>query len=311
MPLCRQGWVDVQEQQVATIQSQAWRKVMRLSFAVAFCLLLTLDVGGAFAQSSQPLDILGVQLGMARESAVQLLLSHQPPYSVTNTQTLTVENLGTSVWRVSLGNSRSGIELIDLDFAPPPTKSTVLRISRTVSYVTYINGAPVNKNPDAPLVETFLASLAKKVGSPTPTVVKRRSTTPNFFNITYYVWRRSGELLSSTEFNRLRYPARCLDTVESNPRTMVENQNPRGTYNFHLYFDSALTDDKNFEDICGRVLRVTWTQDGEMIRQFDTTFSDTAGIVLAFAKSAAVIDAKKASQAQQELERAKQNHPQF
>ena len=277
---------------------------MRLSFAVAFCLLLTLDVGGAFAQSSQPLDILGVQLGMARESAVQLLLSRQPPYSVTNTQTLTVEDLGTSVWRVSLNSPPSGYDVIDLDFAPPPTKSTVLRIYRSVNYVTYINGAVVKKNPNAPLVDNFVASLAEKVGSPTPTVVEKRSATSNLFNITDYVWTRAGELLSSAEFNRqLRYPARCLATAESNPRVLVDNHS---RYNFHLYFD-----DKNFEDICGRVLRVAWIQDGGMIRQFEMTLSDTAGVVLAFAKSAAMIDAKNGSRAQQELERAKQNHPQF
>ncbi len=80
---------------------------------------------------AKPLDILGVQLGMPRESAVQLLLSHKPPYSVTNTVALTVEDLGTSVWHISLNSPPPDYDTIDLDFAPPPTGSTVLRIYRS------------------------------------------------------------------------------------------------------------------------------------------------------------------------------------
>jgi hypothetical protein len=276
-------------------------RTLRLSLAVAFCLLAMLDVGAAFAQSPQPLDILGVQLGMPRESAVQLLLSRQPPYSVTNTQALTVEELGPSVWHISLNIPQPDYDTIDLDFAPPPTKSTVLRINRSVSYVDFSNNIQKTK-PNAPSVETFVRSLAEKLGSPTPTVVENRSANPNVFNITDYVWTRTGEFMSSAELNRrLRYPARCISTAQHTPR---ERANNNVGYDFHLSFD-----DKNFEDTCGTVVHVVWTEEGGILRQFEMTLSDTAGLVLAFAKSAALIDAKKGSQHQQELQRAEQNRP--
>jgi hypothetical protein len=276
---------------------------MKLSFAVSFGLLVTIDVGSAFAQSPQPLDILGVQLGMPRESAVQLLQNRQPPYNVTGTQTFAVEDLGTLVWHTSLKSSLPDYDIIDLDFAPPPTGSTVLRISRSVSYVDFSNSIPKTK-PNAPSVETFVRSVAEKFGSPTPTVVEKSSAGPGAFNITDYVWTRSGEFLPSAELNRrLRYPASCTITAQHTPREIANNN---VGYDFHLHFD-----DKNFEDVCGRVVRVVWEQEGGIIKQFEMTLSDTAGLVLAFAKTAATIDAKKASQHQQELERAKQNNPKF
>ena len=275
---------------------------MKLSFAGVFCLLVTLDVGGAFAQSPQPLDILGVQLGMPRESAVQLLLSRHPPYSVTNPQVVTVEDLGTSVWSTSLTIPSPDYDTINLDFAPPPTKSTVLRIYRAVSYVTTNNVGVVKKSPNAPSVETFVRSLAEKFRSPTPTLVAASSANPGALNLTHYVWTRAGEFLSSAELNRrLRYPARCTGTAQNTPRQLANNN---VGYDFHLQFD-----DKNFEETCGTVASVSWSQEGGIITRFDMTLFDSAGLVLAFAKSAATIDAKKGSQHQQELQRAKQNRP--
>lgn len=237
---------------------------------------------------------------MPRESAVQLLLSRQPPYSSTNTVALTVEDLGPPVWHISLNSPPPDfVDSINLDFAPPPTKSTVLSIHRSVSYVTYINGAIVKRNSDAPSVENFVRSLAEKFRSPTPTVVESRSANPGVFNITDYVWTRAGEFLSSAELNRrLRYPKGALT-----PPTLDAARTNVGT-DFHLYLD-----DKNFEDTCGTAVQVVWTQEGGIIRQFEMTLSDAAGLVLAFSKSAALIDAKKGTQHQQELQRAKQNRP--
>ena len=272
---------------------------MKRSPVIAFCLLVTLDVACAFAQSPQPLDILGVQLGMSRESAVQLLLSQHPPYSVTNPQVVTVEDLGTFVWNTSLTIPPPDYDHIDLDFAPPPTKSAVLRILRSVSYVDY----NIHKTkPNAPTVENFVRSLAEKFRSPTPTLGALISPNPGTVNFVYYVWTRAGEFLSSAELNRrLRYPARCTGTAQNTPRQLANNN---VGYDFHLQFD-----DKNFEETCGTVASVSWSQEGGIITRFDMTLFDSAGLVLAFAKSAATIDAKKGSQHQQELQRAKQNRP--
>ena len=191
---------------------------MKLSFAVVFCLLVTLDVGGAFAQSPQPLDILGVQLGMPRESAVRLLVSQHPPYSVTNPQVVTVEDLGTSVWNTSLTIPSPDYDTINLDFAPPPTKSTVLRIYRAVSYVTTNNVGVVKKSPNAPSVENFVRSLAEKFRSPTPTLGAASSANLGAANLVHYVWTRAGEFLSSAELNRrLGYPARCISAAQNTP----------------------------------------------------------------------------------------------
>jgi hypothetical protein len=275
---------------------------MKLSLAVVFGLLVTLDAGGAFAQSPQRLDILGVQLGMPRESAVQLLQSRQPPYSVTNPQTVTVEDLGTFIWNTSLTIPPPDYDTIDLDFAPPPTKSTVLRIYRAVGYVTTNNVGVVKKSPNAPSVENFVRSLAEKFRSPTPTLVTASSALPGGLNLIHYGWTRAGEFLTSAELNRrLRYPARCISAAPGTPRQLANNN---VGYDFHLQFD-----DKNFEETCGTVASVSWSQEGGIITHFEMTLFDSAGLVLAFAKSAATIDAKKESQHQQELQRANQNRP--
>jgi hypothetical protein len=273
---------------------------MKRSLAIAFCLLVVLGASGAFAQPPQPLDILGVQLGMSRESAVQLLQSRQPPYNVTSSQALTVEDLGTSVWDISLNSPPPNSDIIYLSFAPPPTKSTVLRIHRTVSYIVDYSNNKTNAN--APSVDTFVRSLAEKFRSPTPTLVESSSPNSGVFNTSHYVWTRAGEFLSSAELNRrLRYPARCISTAKNTPRQL---SNTNVGYNFHLQFD-----DKNFEETCGTVASISWAQQGGIITNFDMTLFDSAGLVLAFTKSALTIDAKKGSQHQQELERAKQIRP--
>jgi hypothetical protein len=197
-------------------------------------------------------------------------------------------------------------DTIVLDFAPPPTESRVLRIYRTVCYNCGVSG---KTNPNAPSVGNFVGSLAEKLKSPTPTVVVTRDRR-GMFETTVYVWTRAGEFLSSSELNRrLRYPARCinpptLNAARANAALAVGGITV-GT-NFNLYLD-----DKNFEDTCGTVMQVAWTQEGGIIKHFDMNLSDVAGLVLAFSKSAALIDAKKGSQHQQELERAKQNRPKF
>jgi hypothetical protein len=276
---------------------------MKHSLLAAFCLLVTLDVGGAFAQSSQPLDILGVQLGMPRESAVRLLLSKHPPYSVTNPQTVTVEDLGTFVWNTSLKIPPPDYDTIDLDFALPPSKSTVLRIYRSVSYEDFSKNIPKTK-PNAPTVETFVRSLAEKFRSPTPTLVAVSSANPGAVNLVHYVWTRAGEFLSSAELNRRLRPAAayaCINDAQFTPRRLADSN---GGYDFHFHVE-----DKNFEEICGTVASVGWSQESGIITHFEMTLFDSAGLVLSFTKSAATIDVKKGIQKQQELQRAKQNRP--
>ena len=271
---------------------------MKRSLAVAFCLLVTLDVGGACAQSPQSLDILGVQLRMSRKPAVQLLLSRQPPYAITNTVAPTVEELGQSVWNISLNANKQDVaDSIDLDFAPPPTESTVLRISRSVCY----DCSGQKRSLDAPSVEIFLRSLAEKLKSSTPTVVEGRSQNAGttIGETTIYVWTPAGHFLSSAELSRrLRYPARCINP----PKLDQARTNVGFDFNVHL-------EDKDFKNICGTVARIHWVQAGGIITRFDMDFNDVAGLFSAFSKSAALIHAKKGSQHQQELQRANQNRP--
>jgi hypothetical protein len=172
-----------------------------------------------------------------------------------------------------------------------------------VGYVTTTNNVGVvKKSPNAPSVETFVRSLAEKFRSPTPTLVAVSSANPGAVNLVHYVWTRAGEFLSSAELNRrLRYPARCTSAAQYTPSQLANNNIG---YDFHLHFD-----DKNFEETCGTVASVWWSQEGGIITHFEMTLFDSAGLVLAFAKSAATIDIKKGSQHQQELQRANQNRP--
>jgi hypothetical protein len=271
---------------------------MKRSFAVAFGLLATFDVGGACAQSPPSLDILGVQLRMPRESAVQSLLSRQLPYAITNTVALTVKELGQSVWHISLNaNKQDVVDSIDLDFAPPPTESTVLRISRSVCY----DCSGQKRSLDAPSVENFLRSLAEKLKSSTPTVVEGRSQNAGttIAETTVYVWTPAGQFLSSAELSRrLRYPARCINP----PKLDQARTNVGIDFNLHL-------DDKDFKNTCGTVARIHWVQESGIITRFDMDFSDVAELFSALSKSAAIVDAQKGSQHQQELQRANQNRP--
>jgi len=274
---------------------------MKPSLAATFCLFASLDVGGAFAQSSPPppLDILGVQLKMPRESAMRLLLGRQPPYVVGNTVALTVEDLGSFVWHISLSSPPdtvyNSVDSIDLDFAPPPTESTVLRIYR---HLCYSCGNPRKANPDAPTVENFQRSIAEKLKAPSPTAVVAHT---NQGENRIYVWSRDGKLLTSGDLShRLRYPAACL-----NPPKLDSARN-----NVGVDFLSVVTTlEQNFENTCGTVAAVSWTQEGGIITQFEMTFNDVAGLLLAFAKSGATIQAKNQIQHQQQLQRANQNSP--
>lgn len=263
---------------------------MKRSLAGTLCLLVTLNVGGAFAQSPQPLDILGVQLGMPRAEAQHLLLSRQPPYSVSSTNSGLTVYLGPWIQSTLLIANKPGVyDSINLGFAPPPTESTVVRIDRNVCYSDKCI-RDQKTSSDAPSVENFVRGLAEKLKSPTPTQSNSSRANPHVDEV--YVWSRDGKFLSSAELtSRLR---------EFNKRVnCISDGNLSGN------------PDKNFVDICGAVLSVTWDQEAGIIRRFTMRFTDVAGLFSAHAKSAAFIDAKKASQHQQELQRSNQNRPDF
>lgn len=267
---------------------------MKRSLVVVFGLVATLDVGGTFAQSPPSLDILGVRLGMPRDAAVELLSTSPQSFAVTNTSSLAIEDLGTSVWHISLDSQHeNAVHQIVLDFALPPTESTVQRIYRNTCY----NCSPSHAmSPDAPSAQNFVRSLAEKLGTSTPTLVKSRSADGE---ATVYVWTPDGKLLSSTELgHRLRYPARCtnppqLDSVRTN-----------AGINFNLAFD-----DQNFANACGTVAEVSWFQERGVITHFDMTFTDVSGLLSSLAKSDGILQAKKSNEHQQELQRANQNRP--
>jgi hypothetical protein len=269
---------------------------MKRSLAFAFCLAALPLAGAADAGTPQPLDVLGVRLGMPREQAVHVLLSNKPPYAVTNTTGLTVDDIGSSVWHTSLNRTSAlTTDSIDLDFAPPPTASAVLRIYRSVCYNC---GGTAKVNADAPSVANFLRGLADKLKSPTPSVIESRS---NAGEVAVYVWTRDGVLLSSAELSRrLRYPARCTD-----PPTLDSARNNVGV-SFAAVTASL---EKNYESTCGQVARVAWFQEGGVITRFEMTLFDVSGLVSAFTKSAALLDAKAAGRHQQDLQRANQNRP--
>jgi len=268
---------------------------MKRSLAFVFCLAVAANVESASAQPPQGLDILGVQLGMPRETAVHLLQSRNPPYSITNTNAPTIEGLGSSVWHVSLANQTAlTVDTIDLDFAPPPTASTVLRVFRNVCYSCNSSG---KTNPEAPSVDNFVRGLAEKLKTPTPTVVESHS---NLGEHRVYVWTSTGEFLSSVELNRrLPKPYRCINRP---PRLDDSGTNVGVNFNLQL-------DDKSFGDTCGTVVMVDWSQENGIITKFDMDFSDVAGLMSAFSKSAALINAKNANRNRQELKRANQNGP--
>lgn len=271
---------------------------MKRSLALAFCLAVAPE-GGAFAQPAQSLDVLGVRLGAQREAAVHLLTSRKPPYVVTNTNGLNVENLGASIWHVSLNaNKPDVVDSVDLDFAPPPTASTVLRIYHNVCYNCSVDH---KTSADAPSLEIFQRSIAEKLGASTPTVLIGRSLNGRAIvgESSVYIWTPAGQLLSPAEFSRrLRYPARCY-----NPPVLDAARTNMGV-SFFLNFD-----DQNYTDTCGTVVLVHWQQLGGIVTQFDMTFSDVAGLVSAFAKSDALLRAKLTSQHQQVLQHANQSKP--
>ncbi len=250
-------------------------KVVRLAVA-AFCLLAILDVGGALAQSSQPLDILGVQLGMPREKALALLASHQPPYSYPG-------ELREPVSQITLRTNKQDIyDLIILRFAPPPSESTVLSITRQVRY---------SNGRDAPSVDSFVRSLGEKLKSPTPSFSNSGRGSSHVDED--YVWTRDGKLLSRAELtSRLRdpVPVYCTNWVSAFAKT-------------------AQLRYKNFGDTCGTVASIKWDQKEGIITGFDMTFSDVTGTLSALSKADALADTNKASQHQQELQRANQNRP--
>jgi len=215
---------------------------------------------------------------------------------VTNTAGLTVEGLGSSVWHNSLkvDSNKPGVaDSIELDFAPPPTESIVLRMYRSVCY----NCGTGKISPDAPTVENLVSGLAEKLKSPTPTVVANYSAANKV--VAVYVWTRDGKFLSAAELkSRLRYPARCIEPPELD----------QARTNVNIDFQAVVaTLEPNFANTCGTVARAVWFQEGGIITHFEVTFSDVAGLLSAVAKSAGLIAAKKGSQHQQELQRANQN----
>lgn len=274
---------------------------------------------GVQAQSPQigpqSIEIAGVRLGMTKEQAIKALMANQPPLidddtaGSKNSVQLKVPVLSPDpfVWSMSFHAHPLApdkpFEKVELYFAPPPNETTVLTLKRSICFDCGDGKAMAH----APLVTNFLDALAKRFGSPNPSLIEGRNiaNTPSgtivLGEMRYYAWTRTGELLTAQELQRrVKYLAQC--TSMANPDGARNDQG----INFRAFQASIGQKDVIYN--CATMASVQWRQDGKgVIRNFYITLTDYAGILSAFSKSAEIVEEKANQQRKQELDRATKN----
>jgi len=257
----------------------------------------------AYAAPAQRNEILGVRLGMPSQAALQSLKSHQRPFHVINTNSSVIKEVSPKefVWQADLNDlvdasQMKGLDSVTLEFAMPPTASTVLRISRNSCYNCRNDGKTAS---DAPSLKGLLQSITEKFG-PTPTSVTGRASSGHEIvgETDVYIWTTAGQLLSPEDLRRrLRYPAQCTRAPS------LHNFFGGGTVNAPTEYQ------KNVENGCGTVARVSWQQRGGIVTSFSIELVDVAALVSSLSNTVAAANKRSADMHQQELQRADQNRP--
>jgi hypothetical protein len=139
---------------------------MKLSLAIGFCLLATLDVGGALAQAPPPPDILGIQIGMSADNALKILNAHAAELLAQNVKmviqpaTVTFDVLPKPMgWGLSAttvpGKGAVPAESIIVVFTMPPNPQVVAEVHRDLDFT---------HSGNKPAKDALLASLREKYG---------------------------------------------------------------------------------------------------------------------------------------------------
>lgn len=282
----------------------------RAGSLIACEVLLVALASGVQAQTPQrgpqSIEIAGVRLGMPREQAIKALMANQPPLvdddgwsGKSSAVPLKVPALSADpfVWRMEFRAKPSAedrdapYDKMELEFAPPPSESIVLTLSRHVSF----DGKAKAR---APTAANFLDAITEKFG-PSASSINRGEVSGGREQNRTYVWTRTGELLTEREYQgRKDYSYRCR--VASTGGARSDNN-----INFRAFEGLR---QKDVVDSCAVVASISWSQDPKgIMKHFIITIADRAGILTAFTKSAEVVEGTTNQQRQQELDRATKN----
>ena len=269
---------------------------MKRSLTVAFGLLATLDVGGACAQSPPPLDVLGIQLGMSADQAVQIVNSHATELSAQNVK-MAVEPMRIAynaipkpiVWGVraaAIGNGPVPGETIIVVFTMPPNQQVVAEVHRYVQY-----GAN-NK----PAKDILLASLRKKYG---PESARQKDVTD--INHSWLFKDGRQQFFSSQYGADALYLSSCNSAIEGYAITFgISDDSEKLNRILNQGFPADVMSK------CGSRASAMTAFDHDLVSSFGVSIVDLAMEAAALEKTRTMLQNAAAAKHQEEIEKAKQ-----
>jgi len=275
---------------------------MKRSLAFAFCLAVAANVESVSAQPPQPLDILGIQLGMAASQATQILNSHAAALRAHNVRMLVQpaiisfdvlpKPITWGMRAVAIGNGPVPTEGIFVVFTMPPNPQVVAEVHRKLEY-----------RENMPAKDALLDSLRKKYG---PESVRQKDPT----DVTHsWLFKDGRQQFVSSQFSAdSLYLSVCASSIESPPNQYGESfDNTDHLNNVLIRGFSADVQSK-----CGsRVFAMTNFDVGNpaLVDSFSVSIADLAMEDAALEKTRTLLQNAANAKRQEQIKKAKQTNP--